>query len=144
VKSDQPTSQVKTIVLLGLVYLLLAYLIDDKYYQLILTVVPIWAMMGIAWNVFSGYSGLVSFGHAAFFGIGAYTVALAMIYWNLSPWLGIPLGTLAGVVAGVLVGYPTFRLRGVYFSLAMLAYPLTLLYVFEWLGYQEVTIPMKR
>ena len=143
-KSDQPTSQVKTILLLGLVYLLLAYLIDDKYYQLILTVVPIWAMMGIAWNVFSGYSGLVSFGHAAFFGIGAYTVALAMIYWNLSPWLGIPLGTLAGVVAGVLVGYPTFRLRGVYFSLAMLAYPLTLLYVFEWLGYQEVTIPMKR
>jgi hypothetical protein len=98
VKSDQPTSQVKTILLLGLVYLLLAYLIDDKYYQLILTVVPIWAMMGIAWNVFSGYSGLVSFGHAAFFGIGAYTVALAMIYWNLSPWLGIPLGTLAGVV----------------------------------------------
>lgn len=143
-KLDQQPSQVKTILLLAVVYLLLAYLIDDKYYQLILTIVPIWAMMGIAWNVFSGYSGLVSFGHAAFFGIGAYTVALAMIHWHLSPWLGIPLGTLAGVIAAALVGYPTFRLRGVYFSLAMLAYPLTLLYVFEWLGYQEVTIPMKR
>ena len=143
-KLDQQPSQVKAILLLSVAYLALAYLINDKYYQLILTIVPIWAMMGIAWNIFSGYSGLVSFGHAAFFGIGAYTVALAMIQWQLSPWLGIPLGTLAGVVAAVLVGYPTFRLRGVYFSLAMLAYPLTLLYVFEWLGYQEVTIPMKR
>ena len=143
-KLDQQPSQVKAILLLSVAYLAVAYLINDKYYQLILTVVPIWAMMGIAWNIFSGYSGLVSFGHAAFFGIGAYTVALAMIQWQLSPWLGIPLGTLAGVVAAVLVGYPTFRLRGVYFSLAMLAYPLTLLYVFEWLGYQEVAIPMKR
>jgi branched-chain amino acid transport system permease protein len=51
---------------------------------------------------------------------------------------------LVGVAAGVLIGYPTFRLRGVYFSLAMLAYPLALLYVFEWLGYQEVPLPMKR
>jgi branched-chain amino acid transport system permease protein len=126
VKLDQQPSQVKAILLLSVAYLALAYLINDKYYQLILTIVPIWAMMGIAWNIFSGYSGLVSFGHAAFFGIGAYTVALAMIQWQLSPWLGIPLGTLAGVVAAVLVGYPTFRLRGVYFSLAMLAYPLTL------------------
>ena len=51
---------------------------------------------------------------------------------------------LVGVAAGVLIGYPTFRLRGVYFALAMLAYPLALLYVFEWLGYQEVSLPMKR
>ena len=51
---------------------------------------------------------------------------------------------LVGVVAGVVIGYPTFRLRGTYFALAMLAYPLALLYVFEWLGYQEVSLPMKR
>jgi ABC-type branched-subunit amino acid transport system permease subunit len=44
----------------------------------------------------------------------------------------------------VLIGYPTFRLRGHYFALAMLAYPLALLYVFAWLGYQEVALPMKR
>ncbi len=43
-----------------------------------------------------------------------------------------------------MIGYPTFRLRGVYFALAMLAYPLALLYIFEWLGYQEVPLPMKR
>jgi len=144
VKLDQEPKLLRTIAIVAVAYLAFAWLIDDKYYQLILTIVPIWAMMGIAWNVFSGYSGLVSFGHAAFFGIGAYTVALAMIGFNLSPWFGIPLGTLAGVIAAVLVGYPTFKLRGVYFSLAMLAYPLTLLYIFEWLGYQEVTMQMVR
>src|SRR5256712_6919606 len=100
--------------------------------------------MGVAWNVFSGYCGLVSFGHAAFFGLGAYTVTLLLVKLDVSPWFGIPLAMLVGVAAGVLIGFPTFRLRGVYFALAMLAYPLALLYIFEWLGYQEVSLPMKR
>ena len=98
-KLDQQPSQVKAILLLSVAYLALAYLINDKYYQLILTIVPIWAMMGIAWNIFSGYSGLVSFGHAAFFGIGAYTVALAMIQWQLSPWLGTPHFACVGCIS---------------------------------------------
>jgi branched-chain amino acid transport system permease protein len=51
---------------------------------------------------------------------------------------------VVGAVAGIVIGYPTFRLRGHYFALAMLAYPMALLYVFEWLGYQEVPLPMKR
>src|SRR5690606_5654998 len=55
-----------------------------------------------------------------------------------------PIAGVLGGLAGLLIGLPTFRLRGVYFALAMLAYPLALLYVFEWLGYQEVTLPMKR
>ena len=109
-----------------------------------LTLVPVWAMLGISWNIFSGYSGLVSFGHAAFFGLGAYTVTLLLVKLDLSPWIGMPLGMVVGAIAGVLIGYPTFRLRGHYFALAMLAYPLALLYVFEWLGYQEVSLPMKR
>jgi ABC-type branched-subunit amino acid transport system ATPase component/ABC-type branched-subunit amino acid transport system permease subunit len=121
-----------------------AWLVQDRYYQLMFTLVPIWATVGVAWNLFSGYSGLVSFGHAAFFGIGAYTVALLLVNLGVSPWLGIVLAGLAGALAGVIIGYPTFRLRGHYFALAMLAYPLALLYVFEWLGFQEVTLPMKR
>jgi len=100
--------------------------------------------MGLAWNLLSGYSGLVSFGHAAFFGLGAYFVVLAQIRFGLTPWLGIPIAGLIGGVAGLVVGIPTFRLRGHYFALAMLAYPLALLYVFEWLGYQEVAVPMMR
>jgi branched-chain amino acid transport system permease protein len=125
-------------------YLALGLLIQNQYYQLMLTLVLVWAIMGVSWNVLSGYSGLVSFGHASFFGLGAYTVALLFVHFDITPWIGVPVGMLAGALAGVIIGYPTFRLRGVYFALAMLAYPLALLYIFEWLGYQEVPLPMKR
>ncbi len=123
---------------------LLALVVDNSYYQLIMANVLVWAVMGLAWNLLSGYSGLISFGHAAFFGTGAYFVVLAQINWGLTPWLGIPLAAVIGGLAGIVVGVPTFRLRGHYFALAMLAYPLALLYVFEWLGHQEVAIPMMR
>ncbi len=125
-------------------YIALAATVHNSYYQLILTLVPIWAVLGLGWNLFSGMSGLVSFGHASFFGIGAYTVTLALVYWGLTPWLGIPLGMALGCVAAVLIGLPTFRLRGHYFALAMLAYPLAILYVLEYLGFQEVPLPMHR
>jgi branched-chain amino acid transport system permease protein len=125
-------------------YALLALLVENSYYQLMMTLVLVWACFGLSWNLFSGYTGLVSFGHAAFFGLGAYTTALGQIHLDLSPWLLIPAAAAIGGLAGLLIGLPTFRLRGVYFALAMLAYPLAMLYVFEWLGYQEVTLPMKR
>ncbi|MGS0753552.1 branched-chain amino acid ABC transporter permease [Roseateles sp. GG27B] len=133
-----------TIAVGALLYLALAWLINDKYYQLILTLVPIWATVGVAWNLFSGYSGLMSFGHAAFFGLGAYTVAILLATYGISPWLGIPLAAVVGGLSGLLIGLPTLRLRGHYFALAMLAYPLALLYLFEWMGYQEVALPMHR
>jgi len=136
--------QVAAILAFAAVYLVVGLLVRNQYYQLILTLVLVWAIMGVSWNVFSGYSGLVSFGHASFFGLGAYTVTLLLVKFDITPWIGIPIGMLVGLVAGVLIGYPTFRLRGHYFALAMLAYPLALLYIFEWLGYQEVALPMKR
>jgi branched-chain amino acid transport system permease protein len=118
--------------------------VTNSYYQLILTLVPVWAVFGLSWNLLSGYTGLISFGHAAFFGIGAYATALGQIYFDISPWLLIPVAAMLGGVAGLLIGFPTFRLQGHYFALAMLAYPLAILYVFEWLGFQEVTLPIKR
>jgi ABC-type branched-subunit amino acid transport system ATPase component/ABC-type branched-subunit amino acid transport system permease subunit len=132
------------LVICGAAYLTLCVVIHNSYYQLMLTLVTIWAAMGLSWNLISGYSGLVSFGHAAFFGLGAYSVTLALVYLNLTPWLGIPLGMLVGAVAAVLIGVPTFRLRGHYFALSMLAYPLAILYVLEFLGFQEVPLPMHR
>jgi ABC-type branched-subunit amino acid transport system ATPase component/ABC-type branched-subunit amino acid transport system permease subunit len=125
-------------------YAAIAITITNSYYQLMLTLVLVWACFGLSWNVLSGYTGLVSFGHAAFFGIGAFTTALGQIYLDWSPWALIPIATALGGLAGLLIGFPTFRLRSHYFALAMLAYPLALYYVFEWLGYQEVTLPMKR
>ena len=130
--------------ILALGYLAVASLVTNSYYQLILSLVPIWALFGVSWNLLSGYGGQLSFGHASFFGIGAYTVTLALLYFNLTPWLGIPLGAVMGAVAGVIIGTPTFRLRGHYFALAMLAYPLAILYVLQYVGLQEVSFPMHR
>jgi ABC-type branched-subunit amino acid transport system ATPase component/ABC-type branched-subunit amino acid transport system permease subunit len=126
------------------VYATLTMLVTNSYYQLMMTLVLVWACFGLSWNLLSGYTGLISFGHAAFFGLGAYTTALGQIYFDISPWLLIPAATIIGGAAGLLIGFPTFRLRSHYFALSMLAYPLALLYVFEWLGYQEVTLPIKR
>ena len=130
--------------ILSIAYVVGSRFVDNSYYQLILTLVPIWAAFGVSWNILSGYGGQLSFGHASFFGIGGYTMTLALVYWNLTPWLGIPLGMIVGGVAAVLIGTPTFRLRGHYFALSMLAYPLAILYFLQYFGFQEVSLPMHR
>ena len=142
--SVETKRQVWAILAVALVVLGVSLGMQSAYYQLVLTQVLLWAVLSLAWNILSGYSGYFSFGHAVFWGLGAYTVALGMIYLDLPPWLGIPLGGVIGGIAGAVIGYPTFRLRGHYFALAMLAYPLATLYVFQWLGYQEISLPMKR
>lgn len=121
-----------------------ALTITNSYYQLMMTLVLVWAVFGLAWNIACGYTGLLSFGHSAFFGIGAYITVLGQVYFGFAPWMTMPVAMAAGALCGLLVGFPTFRLRGHYFALAMLAYPLALLYLFEWLGYQEVTFPIQR
>src|SRR5258707_4253604 len=127
----------------AVVYLAVAMFVTNSYYQLILTLVPVWALFGVSWNILSGYGGQLSFGHASFFGIGAYTVTLSVIYWGLSPWLGIPLGMVIGGVAPIAVGFPTFRLPGHYFALAMLALPLAVLHVMQDLGLLELSMSMQ-
>ena len=132
------------VLVFAILYAAVSLSVTNSYYQLVMTLVLVWAVFGLSWNILSGYTGLISFGHAAFFGIGAYTTALGQIYFDLSPWLLIPIAAMLGGLSGLLVGFPTFRLQGHYFALAMLAYPLAILYVVEWLGFQEVTLPIKR
>ena len=106
---------------------------------------PIWALFGVSWNMLSGYGGQLSFGHASFFGIGAYTVTLALLHFrpDTMAWHSAWRAGRARSPASI-IGIPTFRLRGHYFALAMLAYPLAILYVLQYLGLQEVSFPMHR
>ena len=92
------------IAVFGVAYLLAVLLTRNSYYQLMLTLVPVWAIMGLSWNVLSGYSGLISFGHAAFFGLGAFTTALLFSLVHITPWIGIPLAGVVGSLAGLLIG----------------------------------------
>jgi ABC-type branched-subunit amino acid transport system ATPase component/ABC-type branched-subunit amino acid transport system permease subunit len=124
--------------------IVLSLVLQSAYYELVLTQVLLWAVFSLGWNILCGYGGYSSFGHAVFWGLGAYTVALAMIDLDLTPWVSIPFCAGVGAIAGAIIGYPTFRLRGHYFGLAMLAYPLAMLPIFNWLGYQELALPMKR
>ncbi len=116
----------------------------NAYYLLILGLVTVWAILGLSWTILGGYGGLVSFGHAAFFGVGAFVVSIGARDYGLTPWLGLPLGGLAGVLLGVMIGAVTFRLKGHYFSLAMLAYPIALMPLFNWAGWTEVALPLQR
>ncbi|MBI2196975.1 MAG: branched-chain amino acid ABC transporter ATP-binding protein/permease [Candidatus Rokubacteria bacterium] len=142
-----PASRLRGLAPIGLVVLLglaLSFALGERYHHRVLTLVFVWATMGLAWNIISGYAGQTSFGHQAFFGVGAYVTVLLIVGFRLTPWLGLVVGTVAAVVAAALIGFPTFRLAGIYFALATLAYPLILRIFMDFLGYQEVAIPMVR
>ena len=136
--------EVLAIMAVALLMAMGAFLIRDPYYQLILSTIPIWALFALTWNLFSGYTGLVSFGHSTFFGLGAFTVALLAIKLGISPWLGLAAAAFVGGLASIVIGSITFRLRGHYFALAMLAYPALFIFVFDWMGWQELTFPIHR
>jgi len=95
------------------------------------------AQAGVAWNILGGYAGQVSFGHAAFYGIGAYTSTQLLLIFGLSPWLGMIAGGLMAVVFALLIGWPCFRLKGHYFAMATIAIAEILQIVvtnWDWLG----------
>ena len=79
------------------------------------------AISASAWNIVGGYAGQVSVGHSMFFGVGAYTPLLFYHLWGLPPVAGVPAGILVSLGLALVVGMPTFRLQGHYFSMATIA-----------------------
>lgn len=96
----------------------------SPYVVHILVLILFFAFLGAAWNILGGYAGQFSFGHAAFFGIGAYTSTLLLVRLGVSPWLGLWAGGLLAAAFGCFAGYLAFRygLRGPYFALVTLAF----------------------
>ena len=89
-----------------------------------------WGVYAMSWDVVSGYTGQISFGHGLFLGVGGYTAALLNLGHNFDPIVAIPVGVLMAALAGIIIGVPALRLRGPYLSLVTLVAPLILVQLF--------------
>jgi len=106
----------------GAALLALPFYAGNNYVIHVATVALMYAILAASWDVLFGYAGQISFGHAAFFGIGAYASAMLSHYAGLSPWLGLVAGGMVAAGFGAVVGIPSLRLRGVYLALTTLAF----------------------
>ena len=106
------------LLLLGLVPLVTG----NRYYQHIVNMIVIYCILGMSLNLCFGYTGLLSLGHAAFFGLGAYASALASTKLGLPFYACFGLAGMAGLLFGILIGLPTLRLSGPYFAMATIGF----------------------
>ena len=113
------TALTGVLVLVGLAVLPL--LLHDVFLQRVAALVVLGAISASAWNLVGGYAGQVSVGHAMFFGAGAYASLLVYTLFGWPPVAGAPLGVAASLLLATLIGLPTFRLQGHYFSMATIA-----------------------
>jgi branched-chain amino acid transport system permease protein len=98
-----------------------AAVVSNRYAVDIMIRTFLWAGLALAWNIAGGYAGLISFGHAAFFGIGAYTSTILLLNFGVPPWFGMFAGALIAACAGALLTRVCARLRGPFFILSTLA-----------------------
>lgn len=122
----------RLIAIVFFVALFILPLITNKdYYLFVVAMSNILVIFAVSWDLLSGYSGQVNFGHALFFGVSAYTVGLLTKYplfgVHLQPWATIPIGALVATGVGVATCFPALRLRGPYLSLLTMAFPLMLM-----------------
>jgi branched-chain amino acid transport system permease protein len=115
------------VLLFFLTLLALPLITNDPYLLRILILTSIFAIFAASWDLLSGFTGQMNFGHALFFGVGAYGAALLNQNLHLPPWASIPLGALVAVLAGLIIGIPCLRLRGTYLALTTLSFPIILM-----------------
>jgi branched-chain amino acid transport system permease protein len=112
----------------------------------ILIRILLFAFIGVAWNLIGGYAKQLSLGHAAYFGLGAYTSTILQIDFGISPWIGMVAGGVVAGIASLPIGWLCFRLRGPYFAIATIATAQVLMLIFlkfrdlAW-GAEGTTIP---
>src|SRR5215510_10496018 len=111
----------KTAIALAVVFLAYPLVFSNAFYLDIGVALLLAAISASAWNIVGGYAGQVSVGHCMFFGAGAYLPLLFYHHWQLPPLIGVPAGIAVSLVLAIVVGMPTFRLTGHYFSMATIA-----------------------
>jgi len=119
---NQKSLKIFSVILGFLVLLALPFIVRDRYFQHLLVLSGIFILLTSSWNLLAGYSGLLNLGHAAFFGIGAYSSALFALKLNLSPWIGLPIGGAVASIFGILLGIPSFRLSGPYLAITTIGF----------------------
>lgn len=112
----------KKILILITLMVLVPLIVKSDYYRHIFILTFIWVIIGSAWNLIAGYTGQVSFGHAIFFGTGAYTAGLCVTKLGISAWWGMLFAGPVAMIVGFIIGWICFRLRGPYFALATIAF----------------------
>src|SRR5205823_3451820 len=120
-----PSRTVAALWVVGVV--LLPLVVPDPYVLRVAAMTCIFAAFAASWDLLAGYTGQVSFGHALFFGVGAYSSALLSLRLGFAPVIAAGTGALIATAIGLCVGYLCLRLRGSYLSLATLAFPLILI-----------------
>lgn len=110
------------LILVAAAAMLLPLVVRSATYLHIIIMLYFYAYLTTSWNLVGGFAGVLPLGHAAFVGIGAYTSTILSLQYGLSPWLGMIVGGLLATVVGVLIGLPTFKMRGAYFALATIAF----------------------
>lgn len=115
----------RTRVILYVIILFLALLPIIKpptYFLSLIFKIFLYIILSESWNLIGGFTGYLSFGHVAFFGIGVYTSAILMQHFEITPFIGaVPSGFLSAAVA-LVIGYPCLRLRGPYFAVVTLCF----------------------
>lgn len=108
--------------LLAAFSIIVPFFLPNKYFQDIAVQTFLWAGLASSWNIYSGYCGRLSIGHAAYFGIGAYASTILYLNCKISPWIGILAGIVLSAAAALLIGGVTLRLRGTFFVLSTVAF----------------------
>lgn len=101
---------------------LVPLMVESSYWMNLLTLAGIYLVLALGLSLLFGFAGQVSFGHAGFFGLGAYVSALSTLHWGIGAWLGMALATLASAAVGFLIGRPILRLRGLSLAMGTLAF----------------------
>lgn len=113
--------RIYTLVFIATFFLLLPLMIGSTYFYHIAILICVFGGLSTAWNIVGGYAGQMSLGHAVFYGIGSYSAVILLNQYGINPWIGMVIGMLISAVVAFSISWPTFRLKGPFFSLVTIA-----------------------
>jgi branched-chain amino acid transport system permease protein len=118
-------------VLFAVIVLAVGFTLDNDYYYTLLNFIGIHTLLVVGLNLLLGYAGQISLGHAAFFGLGAYTSGILTATCGVNPWLALVAGLALSGLAAFLIGIPALKLRGYYLAMATLGFGIIVYIIFN-------------